>query len=179
MVAVPPPNSGVVADAKQHGPVPTQTRLPNGRGAPRMLQRTASRVSWLLHFQIPDISASNLISKRDCSLPKVHGKSYKPDIAFLKFKSVQNGRTGLVLSQLSIFQPSRFPADNAVLTTFAQNKITKPFDTIDIVAMNISSRKVREMLQNWIERSTTPAGVAVVRLTDGFLHVWFVQVPEF
>lgn len=101
-------------------------------------------------------------------LPEIHCKSDKPNFTFSVFKTVNNCNACFIWSEFSVFQTSWFPAYNAVLTRLKQkryfiiyrfrttdslntidqalylrqDKVTKPSDTINIVTMNISCRKI-------------------------------------
>lgn len=140
-----------------------------------MLKGEAARLSGFIYVQVPDISTTDLIPQGDCSLPKVHGEAYEPNVAFFELETMQHSRAGLAITQLRVLESTGFPANDTIFTRFAQDEVAVPFDAINVIAVDVARGKVWKVLENRVEWSTIAAGIAVIRLFDRLLHVCFIQ----
>lgn len=136
-ILIPSPNRAIVTNANQNIPVPIQTRLSYRRRAARMLKRVALRQRRIAHIQIPNEDLPRLISQREYLLPEVHRESNEPNLALLVIEAMDDGGACLPFAELLVLQPARFPAHDAILARFTQDKVAEPSDAVHVIAVDV------------------------------------------
>ena len=111
-------------------------------------------LSWLLNVKIPDIGPANLITEGKHLLELVKRESDEPNLTVLEANFVDdshfvlckfNNSITIVVSQ--VVKNSGLPADDCVLTTLGENKVTEPLAAVHVVTMNVSGAEVGKMTQ--------------------------------